>query len=200
MAEVEGIAFLMQPTTDVIAKVEEISYCPLDSSASQDECEAAALTATSGNVVGSLQVVDKKNLPSGCSMRQGDRTVYFNVNTHGEKSDCFTSICQLNPSKMPGVVKVKEVSNCPSGLELDQEECIFAGLTAGGYLLRDVLQVQHRSDVPSGCFVREDDNNLYFNTNPNPNVAPLTQYASICQLSSKMPRNVSVQGWPLVAF
>eukprot|EP00957_Ditylum_brightwellii_P057825 4385180-Ditylum_brightwellii.AAC.1 len=66
---------------------------------------------------------------------------------------------------------------------LTQEECISAGLAAGGILYGDKLVLQNRPEVPSGCFIWKGDNVIYFNINPSGGKA--LSHTSICKFKSE---------------
>eukprot|EP00957_Ditylum_brightwellii_P202551 15330649-Ditylum_brightwellii.AAC.1 len=143
----------------------------------QEECIGAGLAAGGILYGDKLVLQNRREVPSGCFIWKGDNVIYFNINPSGEEALYHASICKF---KLEGVLQARKASRCPLGSEYTQEECIFAGMTAGGTLVDFNLVKGDWDDKPSGCFVEEGDEKIIF-FNINANGYRNDEFVSICR-------------------
>eukprot|EP00957_Ditylum_brightwellii_P110047 8394267-Ditylum_brightwellii.AAC.1 len=140
--------------------------CPSSMLISKEECAAAVLSV--GGKIGVDGIVEGsfEEAPFGCSKHTVDDTAYYNAKMDGLNDGNYESMCHE-----PAFVKVHGLPKCPLESSVNQDDCVVAGLSAGGTLQTNGLNEKvvtegSWNDKPSGCFLTKANGIVHFNSNP----------------------------------
>lgn len=124
---------------------------------SKEDCAAAgkAVLSNISRPLNPVQETNRFDLSPGCGI-DWNLNIIHNLNDNGMISASASGYYPLctkgNFKRHPKTFK----GGCPSLMDVSQEGCIAAGLSAGGRLRNGNLQLFSRLDAPHGCYLYND--------------------------------------------
>ena len=140
---------------------ETFDRCPSLMYLSKEDCRKAALSLGGKLKNGSVADISVDHLPLGCSIQRATADTYYN-NRQGENNGKYKPVCNKGSfTLLPKIYR----GGCPSLMNVSKEDCVAAGLSAGGKLRNGNLVEGRWSHVPFGCSLINVT--IHYNSNIN---------------------------------